>query len=100
MTRDRDTYDAFQPLDRGRFGDNESAATIRGNDSVRSDLVDVTVFFIRETDKAIGIGRTNSVGPVLYLPKSQIEYEPKAPMSGQAIEVAMPKWLAKEKGLV
>jgi hypothetical protein len=106
MTRRRDdrftdTFERFEEgkRERGRFGDNDSA-DVRGNDSVRSNLVDVTVFFIRETRAAIGIAHKARVSPVIYLPKSQIEWEPRAAMSGQAIKVTLPKWLAQEKGLI
>ena len=48
----------------------------------------------RETDKAIALSLTD--GPALiWLPKSQIEVE----RDGQSISVAMPYWLAKDKGL-
>lgn len=91
-----DTFDKFQPPERGRFGDNE----IRGNDSVRSSLVDVTVTFVTATEKAIGVvAEGTKVGPTIYLAKSLIEYEPREPRNGQTIEVTMPRWLAKREGL-
>ena len=101
MTRDRftDTFDRFAPPERGRFGDNEQAP-IRGNDSVRSNLVDLKVYFIRSTDKAIGIARSDRAGAVIWLPRSQIEVEPREPKAGALCEVTLPEWMAKQKGLV
>lgn len=104
MSRDRftDTYDRFQAPERGRFGDNEQAP-IRGNDSVRSDLVDVRVIYLctSQSGKAIGVAPWSGyVGPPIYLPLSQIDYAPPEPTNGQQIEMTLPKWLAKEKGLI
>ena len=98
--------DLFEPTDerfkrgereRGRFGDNE---TIRGNDSVRSNLVDLKAYFVRSTEKGIGIARSDRAGPTIWLPKSQIEIEPREPKGGALIEVTLPSWLAREKGLI
>ena len=56
---------------------------------------------LQDLERAIGVVKTASqVAGVIFLPKSQIEYEPAAPMSMQQIEVTLPKWLAKEKGLI
>lgn len=103
MTRDSDSYDMFQARERGRFGDNESSDAIRGNDSVRSNLVDLKLIYVchSRSGKAIGVIRErNVVAAPIYLPISQIEFEPRSPMNGQVIQVAMPEWLAKDKGLI
>jgi hypothetical protein len=91
----RDTFDMFQRPDRGRFGDNES---IRGNDSVRSDLVDLTLNFRSETPLAIAVtDPATAKSKWVWLPKSGIEFEAK----GKGfVEVTMPASLAKEKGLI
>jgi len=47
-----------------------------GDDTaVRSDLVDLDVFVLRETDKAWGIGDPNKTGNIIWLPKSQCEVD-------------------------
>lgn len=93
----RDTFDMFARPDRGRFGDNESGS-IRGNDSVRSDLVDVTVILRDDRPLAIAVTQMQGAGAKwIWLPKSKIEYVAKG---NGVIEVTMPTWLAKEKGLI
>ncbi len=62
---------------------------------MRSDLIDVTVELITDTDRAILV--TDGGHPV-WLPKSQIEYERRG--VGGLYEVTLPVWLAHEKGLV
>ena len=95
MTRSRDTFDMFTPPDRGRFGDNES---VRGNDSVRSDLVDVTLILRDERPLAIAVSQMQGAGAKwIWLPKSKIEFERKA---NNVVVVTLPGWMAKEKGLV
>lgn len=93
--REKDTYDRFQRRDRERFGDNEHGS-IRGNDSVRSDLVDLTVFLFTQTPKAICVSQVPG-GKQTWLPKSQIEF---VTLDGDLIELALPERLAKEKGLI
>lgn len=104
----RDTFDAFTPPDRGRFGDNESAE-IRGNDSVRSNLVDLTLALHHQTDKAVLVSMDGDKAKARWLPKSKIEIDrlpagafktarvgaPKIPVA----KVTVPRWLAREKGL-
>lgn len=91
----KDTLDMFSTPERGRFGDNES---VRGNDSVRSDLVDLTL--ILRQDKPLAIAVSDPAKPQskwIWLPKSKIEYE----SIGQGnVSVTLPGWMAKEKGLV
>lgn len=91
----RDTFDLFKEPDRGRFGDNES---IRGNDSVRSDLVDLTLTFRMERPLAIAVTDPAKPGTEwIWLPKSKIEFEKK---SATIVVVTMPEWLAKKNGLI
>lgn len=93
----KDAFDIFETKDRGRFGDNESTS-IRGNDSVRSDLVDLTLNLRDETPLAIAVTDPASAkSKWIWLPKSKIEYEAKG--RGK-VEVTLPGWLAKEKGLI
>ncbi len=92
----RDTFNRFQQPDRGLFGDNERKP-IRCNDDVRSDLVDVTIAL--KFDRPLAIGVTDPAKPggaLIWLPKSKIEYVSKGK---GVVEVTLPVWLAKEKGL-
>ncbi len=98
-----DTFDRFQPRERGRFGDNEMAPPRGGRVTGASDLVDVTLIYLctLRSGKAMGFGHDRKhVGPPIYLPLSQIECEPKPTMNGQAIAVTLPQWMAKQKGLI
>lgn len=92
----RDIYDAFhRNEDRGRFGDNESER-VRGNDSVRSDLVEIVVLLRMEKPLAIAVSETDGV-KWRWLPKSQIEYEP---IGKGFVKVTLPQWLAQQKELI
>lgn len=58
-------------------------------------LYDASFRFVRETDKAICVTQDDKNN--FWLPKSQIEYELK---DNGIVEVTMPEWLAREKGVV
>lgn len=93
----RDTYDMFSDPDRGRFGDNESS-DIRGNDSVRSDLVDLTLTL--QQDRPLALMVTDPAKPGMRwisLPKSLIEYEK---LGQGVVKVTIPERFAKAKGLI
>lgn len=102
MTRDTDTFDKFQPPERGRFGDNES---IRGNDSVRSDLVDLDLILHNDnpSKKAIAVSLRGDTPfeQWAWLARSLIEYEETGVGVNRSrlVRVTMPGRLAKEKGL-
>lgn len=59
-------------------------------------LYDASFEFLRETELAICVTDDGSK-TTHWLPKSQIEYEMR---SNGVVEVTMPTWLAKEKGIV
>lgn len=65
--------------------------------SYRSDLVDIAGVVIERREKAIWIDAGDRKA---WLPLSQVELDPEDASAGHAVEVAMPKWLAKEKGLI
>ncbi len=117
MTRDRDTFDLFDPPERGRFGENESAehngAAING----ASDLVDVEMLLHAETfpgddnKGAVLVSDNGHESRAQWIPKSQAEIErtkrfaPGTKKDGQsvqleALKLAIPQWLAKDKGLI
>ena len=60
----------------------------------RPTLVDMTFFFVRETEKAICV--LDEAGDDVWLPKSQIEYEL---VDAGKVDVTLPFWLAQEKEL-
>lgn len=61
----------------------------------KSQLYDASFEFLHETPSAILV--TDDGGKTKHwLPKSQIEYETR----GNVVEVTMPQWLAKEKGII
>lgn len=103
----RDSYDMFQQPERGRFGDNEQHRPGRGPKVTgASDLVDLNVVHHIDKDRPLAIlvsfgDRTKAV----WLPRSKVEWtEVAAParklrgMIDQQIKVAMPEWLAVDKG--
>jgi hypothetical protein len=63
----------------------------------RSDIVDIQVVFLGETDAAIRV--EDDEENIIWLPKSQVETTDDL-VSGSVITVAMPEWLAEEKGLI
>lgn len=64
---------------------------------MRSDLVDVVVILVHQTEKAILVKDAEDSDPV-WLPKSRIEVEPTK--KANYVTVTMPEELAYEKGLV
>jgi hypothetical protein len=98
----KDAFDRFQQPDRGRFGDNELASSSPTKDA-RSDLVNLDLILKndRPRTKAIAVTRDGNSDDWIWLPRSQIEVEAKGLGSeGHRVRVTMPRWLAKEKGLI
>jgi hypothetical protein len=99
----RDTYDMFAEPERGRFGDNETQVRPGRGPRVTgaSDLIDLTLMLKAQTAKAIGVidpaKPSLNNGQPIWLPRSQIEFE--AGRAGTVV-VAIPEWLAKDKGLI
>lgn len=96
MSRERDTFEfmAARDASRRRAGDDE----LRGNDSARSDLVDLALELRAEKPLAIAVvDPAKPGGAWVWLPKSQIEIERKG---RGAVVVTLPAWLARDKGLV
>lgn len=59
--------------------------------SGHSNLIDIAVDLKRETEKAYLV---SDGAQEVWLPKSQVEYDEDAKT------MAMPEWLAKDKGLI
>jgi hypothetical protein len=108
----RDTFDMFNPRDRGRFGENECGNDrVTGNDSVRSDLVDIPMALHHETERAILVSDNGEETRAVWIPKSRCEFEKHSSFirghrkNGQStgfpsVTVSMRQGLAKEKGLI
>lgn len=64
---------------------------------MRSNVLDVTVQLLRETEKAVQVTDSDP-GEAVWLPRSQIEIAPAE--TGTLHVVTLPDWLAKEKGLI
>ena len=63
----------------------------------KSDLIDLTLQKHHETPKAILVSDDGDKNRAVWLPLSQVEVVEK----GQGIvEVTVPEWLAKDKGLI
>lgn len=101
MSREVDAFDFMKQGERARvrFGDAGGDEPIRGNDSVRSDLVDLTLELRQIKPLAIAVSDPAKphAAPWVWLPKSEIEFERKGKT---AVLVTLPEWLAKQKGLV
>jgi hypothetical protein len=82
---------------RGRFGE----AQCRPRVTSASDLVTLTLRLMKDDPLSLSIAVVDptKVGkvPWEFLPKSQIEY---VEIGTGIVEVTMPEWLAKSKGLV
>lgn len=101
----RDSFDLFQTPDRGRFGDNESD-TIRGNNSVRSNLCDLDLILRNDNPAkqaiAVSLHGDTPFERWAWLPRSMIEYQKTGiGMNGSAlVRVTLPEQFAKDKGLI
>jgi hypothetical protein len=64
---------------------------------MRSDLVDLMLIKVYETDKAVLFKESDGDEDGVWLPKSIIEVHHK---KGNIYEVTLPEYLAHEKGLI
>lgn len=110
----RDTFDAFTPPERGRFGDNESRPRSGKGPRVTgaSDLLDLTLVLHHQTEKALLVSADGNEKRAAWLPKSQIEFVPTGtyvegvkkvdglPKKFVVVAVTLPDWLAAQKGLI
>lgn len=104
----KDAFDIFTPPPRGRFGDGpQRAEQVR-----KSDIIDLTVALYVETkpgkpdEGAIRVSDSGDDAKAVWLPKSQVEIERKGRMKGAdgrhygVAVIALPQWLARDKGLI
>lgn len=64
---------------------------------MRSNIIDITLQLLRETEKAVQVTDSNP-GEAVWLPRSQIEIAPAE--TATLYVVTLPDWLAQEKGLI
>ena len=64
---------------------------------MKSDLVDVTMRLHHSTERAVLVSDDGDEKKAAWLPLSQIEV---AQRHGGTVEITMPEWLAKDKGLI
>lgn len=64
---------------------------------MKSNLADLTVQLLHETDNAVLV-KIGTWSEAVWLPKSQVEVE--ATGSDGLCEITLPQWLAEERGLV
>lgn len=65
---------------------------------MRSNLVDVTLIKVRETDKAYGFKETEADEELVWIAKSLVEMEPTK--KAGIFVVTMPEYIAHEKELI
>lgn len=65
---------------------------------MKSDLVDLEVMLMRETEKAILVSLDGNANKAVWLPRSQCETEPT--VKARIHKLTLPERLAIEKGLV
>jgi len=61
------------------------------------EKIEVAVTFKRITDRAVLV---NDGDKDVWLPLSQVEYDFCDTEPGEAIEITVPEWIAKDKGLI
>jgi hypothetical protein len=96
----KDAADMFAPRARGRCGDNEAQHRPGRGPKVTgaAGLVDLTLRLVRERPLSIAVtDPAQPGGKWIFLPKSQIEYADKG---AGVVEVTLPGWLARDKGLI
>lgn len=64
---------------------------------MKSDLVDVVLYRVRDTPKAYGVREYEAAEELIWRPKSLVEVENKV---GSYTTFTMPESLAYEKGLI
>lgn len=66
---------------------------------MKSDLIEFTVQFQHQTDRAVCIRQVED-GPDVWIPKSQCEIYPSDPMRGSTVEITLPESVAYQKDLI
>jgi hypothetical protein len=64
----------------------------------KSNVADYDLLYVTQTYKALGV-RRSSEHDIIWLPKSQIEFEDKEYKPSSVISVTIPDWLAEKHDL-
>lgn len=68
---------------------------------MRSNVVDIEVIYHHDTHLAVLVSADeDEASEMIWLPKSQIEYDALPAISGTIVEITMTQRLAEEKGLI
>jgi len=67
-------------------------------DRDQDDSIPLSLTYHRETDLAIHVS-DGVDGPLIWLPKSRIEYDGADHDEGDVIDVVVPEWLVRKAGL-
>lgn len=65
---------------------------------MKSDIIDVNCFRHHATDNAILVSDDGERDSAIWLPKSQVEIEETD--TPNIVVIALPEWLAQDKGLI
>jgi hypothetical protein len=65
----------------------------------KSNVVDLDLFYVSETEKGLAV-RLDEGRRLIWLPKSQIEYEQREYKRHEVVKVTIPEWLAVKHDLV
>lgn len=95
----RDTFEKFQPSDRGRFGDNEQrddneVERLPAKGGKKLHELDCTI--VRRTERAVLV-KLDQNGREEWFPLSQVEL---TPLGRGRYSIACPEWTLKQKGFV
>jgi hypothetical protein len=103
----RDTYEGFQPKERGLFGDNEQRPESHPRVAGSSDLVDIENLYLHNDNPqklaiAVSMKPDTPFRDWRWLPRSLIEYETTGTgrMGVAQVKVTLPERTAIEKGLI
>lgn len=104
MTRERDTFDHFQPQDRGLFAENEQRSD-SDNKVTKSNLCDLDLFCHNDNPSKMAIAVSTDVATPfaqwVWLPRSLIEVVKTGAIRNVAtVRVTLPEKFAREKGLI
>jgi hypothetical protein len=61
--------------------------------------MEITLEIHHETERAYLVSETGNEDDAVWIPKSQIEISDPVEV-GEAVEITMPEWLAKERGFI
>jgi hypothetical protein len=64
----------------------------------KSNVADYDLLYVTQTKKAIGVRRSEE-SEVIWLPKSEVDFEDKEYKRNSVVSVTIPDWLAEKHDL-